>query len=330
MAKFRGWENINLVEPQSFEDIKLAVIKVYEQNYEMIDEQIETMRDKLSQIPNLVINFDETMTMESTIDAVINGLCREIPDQTKDLITKRDKWQEKIKDKDSGSVVKSFYEEVIGGIDKDILEKVYDKVIEKMELNPNLEEVLKYLKEKKGINNIPLFILSLNNHVLIEKFYKRFEEYFKSRGVVVIGIMANQVVSDESGRVSSVIEHVNDENKHEFIPRNAIMLADSRETRSLLERGVNALNIQGEQFHPILLGITFKMIGIIEFLEGYRVKTIGEETQKRALDIFNAYFKLKKDWEQRMETDEEEIIKKEKLLREVDVLLQEIAKFENI
>jgi uncharacterized protein YaiI (UPF0178 family) len=252
---------------KNIEVVQEKTKEIYQQEKGATPEQIFEIKEELEKIPNFVINFDETMTNRDTISKVLDYLIEELPERAGEIKEKREGFGKIIKEsrlaKEKGikppiTPVKYFYENVINGIQADKLDKIYDRIIEETELNPNLEKTFEYLKKELKISKIPLFILSLNNKDLIKKFYQKNSEFFKRHNVEIIDIIGNQIKTNENGQITGVYEHVTDQNKKEYIPSQAIMLADDRETKDLVEKGVNVINIQGEKFNYEILDISLK------------------------------------------------------------------------
>ena len=153
-----------------------------------------------------------------------------------------------------------------------------------MPLNENLGKVFEYLKVKLGLKKIPLLALSLNNKDFLEIYYQANKAMFEKYGVEIIGFAGNQVQLDKDGKVSGVIEHVTGDNKKDYIPDLAIMLADDRETAQLLQAGVNAINIQGKKFAEVLIeeAVDYaKDISVLAMLIKQRATSLSHEDKEK-------------------------------------------------
>gem|GEM_PF-7129163 len=146
--------------------------------------------------------------------------------------------------------VKTFYGKLAKGIDYDVMSEQLKNIAESLTLNPNFTEAVEILKQAYDVSKVPLFVASLNNMVMLKSFYLREDivSIFEEIGVDVIGVMGNQILVDEDGRISGIVEHVKDDTKHELVPKNGIVLVDHRETDKFLNKNFNAINIQVEQY----------------------------------------------------------------------------------
>lgn len=209
------------------------------------------IKENLGNIPNLIINFDETLTATDTITEIIKQLKKIdiIPDFERKYkaFTERLKLEKagKLPAKDQRGKVQYFYEEVIRGLNKKTLGQVYDRISEVIELNPNFKEIINQLKQEN--TPVRLFVLSLNSNWLLKKYCEKHQ--VELEGVEIVGILGNQIKFDENGQVMGVYEHVTEENKKDFVPEGNVVLADNRETQGMLKAGVNAVNIQIDSYH---------------------------------------------------------------------------------
>lgn len=261
--KFNYWEQ--KIEDQPIENVRNKLVDCYGCNESINNDKIIEIRQELDKIPNLLINFDETMTSESTIGAIVSAL-KILPQYENLNIEKRwELFNAHLADlkkftldnvhplADKRGVVKFFYEEVLSGVKQEDLLKIYRDISKDIELNPNLGKVFKFLKKKAGLAEIPLVVLSLNNKDFIMAYYEAHKEFFDRHKAIIIGFIDNQARCNEDGKIIGVIEHVTNENKCKYVPDRALMLADSRETKQLLQAGINTINIQGKKFDEIFI-----------------------------------------------------------------------------
>lgn len=216
--------------------------------------EIRELRNRLSQIPILIADFDDTLTARPdkpnnqanrSIFAVLEKLER-LPHKKGDLQTFYESWDK----------VNTFYSRALRGLTKDELFAIYEEVIQEdnpqkaIRLNPNFLDICRIIHQATGAVKIPLFILSLNSHEFIKMWFESKREELtnlqREEGIeiILVAIMANQIIYDHEDRVAGVIQHVTNDNKALYIPEGAIVLADIRETRTLLNRECNVVNIE--------------------------------------------------------------------------------------
>ena len=281
--------------------IKEKINQIYDQKESAKSKQILEIKENLEKIPNLAINFDETMTASDTVGKVLTYLPEELPEMSEELKRRKEEFDNVIKeyraDLINGKVpekkpIDYFYKKSLKDINIKSLHNVYDKIVSETELNPNLEKVFDYLKKEQKMDKIPLFVLSLNTNTIIEKFYQKNIDFFKKHNVEIVGIIGNQIKTDENNNIIDIYEHVTDENKKDYIPAQSIMLADSRETRSLAEKNINVINIQEEKFRYDILNLSLKAHELYIDINGIEYK--NEKQQKFLENIkFESIKKLK-------------------------------------
>ncbi|KKQ35946.1 MAG: hypothetical protein US50_C0002G0006 [Candidatus Nomurabacteria bacterium GW2011_GWB1_37_5] len=302
-------ENFNIKNEKLNESIKIVKSKINQlySKKETVDiEQIHEIKNELEKIPNLVINFDETMTASDTIRKILNYLADELPEKSEELKAKGDNFRKLATEyrqaKKEGkqypiNLVRYFYTDVINGVNIEKLDKVYDRIIEETEINPNIEKVFEYLKKDQGIKKIPLFVLSLNTNEIIQKFYNKNIDFFKKHNVEIVGIVGNQINTDENNNIIDIYEHVTDENKKNYIPPQSIMLADDRETKSLVEKGINVINVQGEKYKEGLLKLSHDQRELTAIFNEYKDEPKFEKIEAIVLHVVKLINEAKISWE---------------------------------
>ena len=65
--------------------IKEKINQIYDQKESAKSKQILEIKENLEKIPNLVINFDETMTASDTVGKVLTYLPEELPEMSEEL-----------------------------------------------------------------------------------------------------------------------------------------------------------------------------------------------------------------------------------------------------
>jgi len=98
---------------------------VYDKKQKITLEQIIEIRQELEKVPNLIINFDETMTKTSTIKGVVDALQAMSKYVGLDIERRWQLFKAHLEDKQSDrSAVAFFYEEVLCGVDYADLQRV--------------------------------------------------------------------------------------------------------------------------------------------------------------------------------------------------------------
>jgi len=65
--------------------IKEKINQIYDQKESAKSKQILEIKENLEKIPNLAINFDETMTASDTVGKVLTYLPEELPEMSEEL-----------------------------------------------------------------------------------------------------------------------------------------------------------------------------------------------------------------------------------------------------
>lgn len=254
--------------------------------------EIHEIRDHLAQIPNLVINFDDTITKPPESDPAdpkrktdnysIRAICREVTKLAKedtnysgnkaaaqlfvDFLDGKLATTELLKNAErTRSPIAYFYTKVLGGITKQAIDVIYNTIVnninpaEAVDLNGNFITALEIIAETLDEKIIKLFVLSLNTSTLMKKWYDKhlpvINQKLAEKGLTLelIEIMGNQIAYNENDKISGVVEHVTNDNKKDYIPYGTIMLADDRETEKRADDFVNVVNIEGKKFNKKLV-----------------------------------------------------------------------------
>ena len=262
---------------KEFQAIKEKVREMYERDRPINTEEIAELRELISELPNLVINFDDTITQPPLSEPAKPGKKARVKENQSIIYTKKiigDTYPEKQPaiaefaqriGEPNFQKVQFFYERIASGLPLADLETIYDKVAKEdneykeVRINKNFFEVCRQMKETRGVTKVPLLVLSLNTPNMIEKFYEHnqseLDAFEAETGVKVevLAIIGNQIRTDSDNKIIGAHEHVTDENKKDYIPDGVIMMADRRESSELIEEGVNAVNIQDEVYDPEIL-----------------------------------------------------------------------------
>ena len=286
------------------QQIKNSVEQVYQNQREATPEEIKAIRELIAETPNIVINFDDTITQPPLRDPNIPNQKPKLNQSItliKEMVIEAHPEKEAIfaefgKQKEK---VKYFYEQCVSGISKEELNDIYNRVIDESDeysnvrINENFFKACKHMAESRGVKKIPLFVLSLNTPELIKKFHddnkERFDSFKEETGVEIesMAIMGNQVQFDEDGNIIGVIEHVRNENKKDYIPEGAIMMADVRETRDLVRKGVNAVNVQGKIYDSKILEVSLRANEVANIVTEFGVE--NDKDVREALDLLKVY-----------------------------------------
>lgn len=298
--------------------LRVEIENVYQANRKIEPSKVFEIRDLLARVPNLVVNFDDTITKapEADLENPENGksnysirsICNEIinlAEQNQALIKNASAAAQFLTVLDgvlpreelgAGSVIEYFYTRVLGGLPEETVNLIYDRVVNNddprsaITLNQNFIEAVRIVSEVLGVKQISIFVLSINTPDLMRKWYAKnlplAQERLDQLGVKikVIETMGNQIVWQESGglkEVAGITEHVTDGNKYQYIPYGDIMLADDRETIRRAEDFVNVVNIEDGKFIPQLVRLASVYYTIAQSLRnsGYRVNENQEVTQ---------------------------------------------------
>ncbi|MFA4845719.1 MAG: hypothetical protein WC654_04130 [Patescibacteria group bacterium] len=312
-------------------EVRNKIKLIFERGEKISDQEVKEIRELLALIPNLVINFDDTITRPPEKDPdhpdkarsnySIQGILREVEQLCS--MTNDEARQEHVKNmrqglkghsleivETCGGLVPYFYKYVLGGLTKDQVNTIYDKVVnntdphEQIALNENFVSAIRIIAQKLGAKRIPLFVLSLNTPELMKKWYDKYlpevREALQAEGidVDVVELMGNQITwkQNETGQevMSGVIQHVTNDNKDAYIPVGTIMLADDRETGKRAEKGTNVVNIQGENFNNELLTDSIDYLiraGNLRALD-FELEAHPEEVPSVFADMTNAYRSL--------------------------------------
>ena len=221
---------------QLLERLRNRVDGIYQKGEEISHEEILEIKGMLSQVPNLVINFDDTITQQPLPDPITDpkkkskpklnqsialirqAIMRDHPEKLPEFQEFRRRLEdERNRDVPFKEKIKVFYERCISGIPKEELMQVYDDVVKESDeykevrLNQNFFTICRHMKETRGITRVPLFVLSLNTPDLINRFYKENEgelqAFEQSDGikVEVVAVMGNQITYDENGNISGCL-----------------------------------------------------------------------------------------------------------------------------
>ena len=188
-------------KPQNIEELdvvlkqlKNRVEEIYQKNEEISEQEIREIRELLATVPNLVINFDDTITQPPLSDPPEPGVKAKVKENQSIAMTAKliggnhpekmpefREFAQKIKDSKKGipfEKVQFFYEKCVSGVSKEELMQVCDRVVKEndqykeVRFNQNFFDICRKMKETRGITRIPLFVLSLNTPDLIQKFYE--------------------------------------------------------------------------------------------------------------------------------------------------------------
>lgn len=239
---------------RAMRDTGEIVRSCYQRTIKMLDSTIRELRQRLSQIPVLIADFDDTLTSRPdepnnqanrSIFAILEKL-ETLPHKKEDLEVFYESWDK----------VNTFYSHALRGLTREELFSIYKEVIQEnnpqkaVRLNPNFLDACRILHHATGAIKIPLFVLSLNSYEFISVWFESKQQelavFQREKGIeiILVAIMGNQVIYDNEDRVAGVIQHVTNNNKAQFIPDSAIVVADIRETRTFLDRGCNVVDLE--------------------------------------------------------------------------------------
>ncbi|MBI5793733.1 hypothetical protein HZA87_01415 [Candidatus Uhrbacteria bacterium] len=312
-------------------EVRNRIKNIFERGEKISDHEVKEVRELLARIPNLVINFDDTITRPPEKDPdhpekardnysirgilrEVEGLCLAMDDKARFEHVKNMNLGLGGRPPESitacGGLIPYFYQKVLGGLTRDQVNAIYDDVVnntdphEQIALNGNFVMAIRVIAQKLGITRIPLFVLSLNTPELTKKWYDKHlpkvREVLQVEGidVDVVELMGNQIVwgQNETGQevMSGVIQHVTNDNKDAYIPVGTIMLADNRETEKRAEKGTNVVNIQGGNFSNELLvySIDYQLrAGHLRSM-GIKLETNPDEVPVVFVAVSNAYQKM--------------------------------------